>query len=230
MTDLVTKLLRLPKVIKGTDFYFSSQIKVTKKTLGNEGARWTICNEPINSNSIIYSVGVGTDISFDLALISNYHVTIHAFDPTPKSIDWVKSQSVPKEFILHEYGLANYDGKANFDPPENPLHISHKIISGGASNNKSIEVEVAKLSTIMKKLNHQHIDILKMDIEGAEYDVIDDIVNSNINITQLLIEFHHRFTSITIKKTKDAIKKLNLHGYKVFDVSPNGEEYSFIKR
>ena len=37
------------------------------------------------------------------------------------------------------------------------------------------------------------IDILKMDIEGAEYDVIDDIINSPVPIAQVLIEFHHRF-------------------------------------
>jgi hypothetical protein len=68
-----------------------------------------------------------------------------------------------------------------------------------------------------------------MDIEGAEYEVIKNIIDNNIQINQLLIEFHHRFPGIGIKRTKEAIKILNTGGYKIFDVSPSGEEFSFIK-
>ena len=52
------------------------------------------------------------------------------------------------------------------------------------------------LSTILEKLGHNRIDILKMDIEGAEYEVIEDIISSTVPIQQVLIEFHHRFSSL----------------------------------
>ena len=81
----------------------------------------------------------------------------------------------------------------------------------------------------MESLSHNHIDILKMDIEGAEYDVIDDILSSNIAIKQILVEFHHRFPNVGLKKTKETIKKLNNFGYRIFHISNNGEDYSFIK-
>ena len=68
-----------------------------------------------------------------------------------------------------------------------------------------------------------------MDIEGAEYEVIDDIVHSPVPIYQVLIEFHHRFEGIGIGRTKEAITKLNGTGYKIFNVSATGEEISFIK-
>ncbi len=46
------------------------------------------------------------------------------------------------------------------------------------------------IENIMKELGHKHIDVLKMDIESAEYDVIENILNAKISITQILIEFH----------------------------------------
>jgi hypothetical protein len=80
----------------------------------------------------------------------------------------------------------------------------------------------------MEKNKHKYIDILKMDIEGAEYDVIDDLLRSEIEIHQLLIEFHHRFPSLGIKKTRQAVEKLRNAGFALFNVSQIGEEFSFI--
>lgn len=81
----------------------------------------------------------------------------------------------------------------------------------------------------MKMLGHNQIDILKMDIEGAEYEVIQYLVENKVSINQILIEFHHRFDNIGVEKTKAAIKALAILGYKIFDVSASGEEFSFIR-
>jgi FkbM family methyltransferase len=176
----------------------------------------------------VYSVGIGEDISFDLSMIERYGATIHAFDPTPGSISWVKQQSLPSEFRLHEVGIAAYDGVATFFPPENPQHISHTMIDRPSTKDRAISVEVRRLSTLMRELGHTKVDILKMDIEGAEYAVLDDILASNIPITQILVEFHHRFAGLSVGSTRRAVQLLNEKGYRIFAKSETGEEYSFI--
>ncbi len=80
----------------------------------------------------------------------------------------------------------------------------------------------------MRELNHTKIDILKMDIEGSEYDVLNDILNANVEIKQILVEFHHRFEKIGLQKTRDAIKALNQKGYQIAAISDSREEYTFI--
>jgi FkbM family methyltransferase len=226
----VRKIKRFIKVALGKDFYIKPIGVYQKEKFGSENCGWEVVTEIIDSNSVIYSFGVGEDASFDTALIDKFNLFVHAFDPTPKSVEWVKSQKLPKNFIMHNYGIAGFDGNALFKPPDNPEHISHTILSRPSTESKAIILPVKRISSIMEELKHRHIDILKMDIEGAEYDVIDDIKRSNIRPTQILIEFHHRFPEVGVKKTKQAINTIFLMGYHLFSVSETGEELGFIKK
>jgi FkbM family methyltransferase len=204
------------------------QIPCNKIYLGSEYGGWTICPQLINKDSVIYSFGIGEDISFDLSMIEKFRVVVHAFDPTPRSINWIKKQNLPGHFKVHEYGISNYDGTANFYPPKNPDHISHSIMVRPETRSQAITVHVYQLSTIIKMLGNEEIDVLKMDIEGAEYAVIKNIIENKIAIKQLCVEFHHFFDNINFDQTEGAIRLLNENGYQIFDVSPRGCEISFI--
>ena len=81
----------------------------------------------------------------------------------------------------------------------------------------------------MKENGHSHIDLLKIDIEGSEYDVIDDILKEQIDIVQICVEVHHRFPGIGTEKTKDMVKKLNANGYYIVAISDTREEYTFVR-
>lgn len=213
-------------VFRKKERFFANDVILKRKMIGTEYGSFCICPEKISPGSIVYSFGVGQDISFDLALIKKYGCIIFAFDPTPKSIDWIKQQTLPENFNFYPLAIANYDGKAQFFPPKNPNFVSHTLIRRSETSYRSIIVDVRRLSTIMKLLGHQSIDLLKMDIEGAEYFVIPDIEKSNIEIRQICLEFHHnsgRCTLFhhnsgryTIQNTIESLKCLNKMGFKLF--------------
>ena len=52
-----------------------------------------------------------------------------------------------------------------------------------------VEFEVKSLSTIMKELKHSWIDVLKIDIEGAEWPVLKALIRSKkaLPFTQLQV-------------------------------------------
>ena len=104
-----------------------------RKNRGDIGS-WTICTEGIGSDSVVYAVGVGTNIAFDLGMTERVGVTVHARGPTPKSIAWLSKQKLPERFHIHEFGLADFDGEAEFYPPANSDHVSHSLLgaAGGA--------------------------------------------------------------------------------------------------
>lgn len=97
-----------------------------------------------------------------------------------------------------------------------------------AQRNDCVTVDAFTLETMTKKLNHQQIDLLKMDIEGAEYDVIENMISSALRPKLLLIEFHHRFKGIGKAKTINAVAALRKVGYLVLSVSVTGREISFV--
>ncbi len=223
-----TSLKRMIHVLRGDDFLQNVQIERQILCLGNKGAQWCLCPEGLSGETIVYSFGVGEDISFDLELIRQFGVRVHAFDPTPRSIQWVREQAIPPEFVFHEYGVADFDGTCQFTPPENSAHVSYSLIRKTDSRH-AVQAPVHRLTTIMKELGHDHIDVLKMDIEGAEYGVIGDLLASDIRLQQLLVEFHHRWREVGVDRTKHAIQELNERGYRIFNASPGGEEYSFLR-
>jgi FkbM family methyltransferase len=217
------------RAFRGRDVWQRTQTKCKRVTLGNEAARWCVCPEQLSASSVVYSIGVGEEISFDLALIQMFGMKVHAFDPTPRSIEWLQGQTLRPEFVFHAYGLAGFDGSCPFGPPENSSHVSHTIVPR-ATSRQAIEVPMHRLGTIMKMLGHSQIDLLKMDIEGAEYGVLEDMLACRIDVKQLLVEFHHRWPEVGIEKTKEALRALNESGYRIFSISPSGEEYSFLQQ
>lgn len=229
MMPLFRMLKLLVKAALGRDILVKPGLACETRRFGSEYGGWIVATEKIDQHSVVYSFGVGEDVSFDVALIEKYGVTVHAFDPTPKSIDWVRKQVLPKAFQLHPFGIAAFDGSVSFSPPENPDHVSHTLLDRVSTKHQAITAPVKRLSTIMSELGHDHIDILKMDVEGAEYDVIEDIARSGIRPHQILVEFHHRFPEVGVEKTKSALETLRSMGYELFAVSESNEEYSFVR-
>ena len=56
---------------------------------------------------------------------------------------------------------------------------------------ESITVDVKCLGSIMRDLDLQEIDYLKFDIEGAEYNVLDEILKNRYRIKVFYVEFHY---------------------------------------
>lgn len=233
MLDRVKKRIRSSRhflrTMMGKDLRLPLELECEKQLLGNERAQWCICPAGLSPESVIYSFGVGRDISFDLELMERFGVRVHAFDPTPRSIEWVRSQTLPAGFIFHEFGVADFDGTATFHAPENPGYVSYSIFSPRGHASPAIEATVHRIPTIMKMLGHKRIDLLKMDIEGAEYTAIEDLISCRLRVDQLLVEFHHRWQELGIERTANTIRSLHRAGFKIFHVSPSGEEYSFLK-
>ncbi|MHC4984807.1 MAG: FkbM family methyltransferase [Planctomycetota bacterium] len=212
----------------GRDILPRTDCRCRKERFGSEYGGYDVAVDWLDEDSIVYSFGIGEDATFDLSLIERFGLRVHAFDPTPKSLTWIKQQGFPPNFMLHEYGLADFDGQAVLCPA-GPGDMSHTVLDRPATKDGPITGLMRKLTTIMKELKHDRVDLLKMDIEGAEYGVIENIAASTIRPRQILIEFHHRFADVGVRKTREAMRTLREMGYALFSVSPH-TEYGFIHR
>jgi FkbM family methyltransferase len=207
------------------------EIKIPYETVNPGEQAWFFKKGSLTQNSIVYSFGLADNIEFDINIIENYNAKVFGFDPTPSSIEFISSLEISKQFYHFPLAIADYDGELDFIIPRDSNISGFSKNLHNNSQDKFIEIKVSccSLSTIMKTLGHKKIDLLKMDIEGMEYKVIDQLVAEHSDIKQILVEFHHRFSGIGLHRTLLAVQKLRNSGFKLFHVSPWCEEYAFIK-
>jgi FkbM family methyltransferase len=231
-TSQLRKIVQSLSIDKGNVEHLRPTIRCNKKWYGSSYGGFYIHPNRLSSKSIIYSFGIGKDITFDKACIRYHGCHVYGFDPTPKSIAYIKSLPPNDKFHFYDFAVSpDVTKHIEFFLPAHPKGVSGSLEHNSAvDGSNSIKVLAKSFADITAELGHKHIDVVKIDIEGSEYELLDTILKSNIRIDQLLIEFHDRYFPDGIEKSRAIVKKLEAAGYGVFGSSMNFEEISFIKR
>lgn len=201
------------------------QVACPMELIGQGNDAWVVSPATLRESAVVYSLGVGNEVGFDLALVERYGVEVFAFDPSPTAIAFVASRRLPARFHFIERGIADFDGLASFYHRGGKQYGLHHLGVDG----RCIELPVQRLASAMNALGHRAIDLLKINIEGGEYAVIRDLLVSNVPVRQIVVEFHHRFPGYSLAQTKEAVRGLIAGGYWIFYIAENGKEYSFMK-
>jgi len=225
------------------------------ETIGTDYGGWTIPKDFLNRESICYCVGAGEDISFDVGIANQYGCNVHIFDPTPRAITHfnqlqgrtIKGKKTPvnnnttdlydltpntlRKLHFSPTGIWDEETSIKFYAPKNPQHVSHSILNLQKTDS-FFEAKVNRLSNIMRKLKHNRIDLLKLDIKGAEYKVIDSIIDDNLDIKVLCIEFDETFNKLDegyLTRIKNHLLKLKDFGFVIIDTDGHCN-YTLIKK
>ena len=153
-----------------------------------------------------------------------------------QNIDSYNLSNLKKEyFIIEPKALYNKNDKnIKFYLPKNLEHVSHSISNwqnNYSKNSPYVLVNSINLKNVIKKYKLQNIEIIKLDIEGAEYKVLLDLLRLEIKPKQILVEFDELQTNklINYLKYSTLIIKLLLKGYMMIETKkyPN---FLFINR
>jgi FkbM family methyltransferase len=207
------------------DSVFSKNLK-DKVTLGTkEGAQWTLCVGKLNSNSVVYSGGVGGDISFEIELVRRFGLTVIIFDPSPIAVETIAKHSSDPEMHRIEFnpvGLASESKNLYFEPSKVPGEWQ---MAAGASPG-SRKIICTTIPSEMEKHGHKKIDLLKLDT-GFEYQVLNQCLNNQVNIDQVCVEFHDFLPGLGRKPTLRSIWALRKHGFSM--IHKKRHDFTFLK-
>jgi len=198
---------------------------------GNDYCGWNIARDSLTRDAVVVDVGLGEDISFSTSLMEKYGCTVHGFDPTPRAIQFVQA-SAPPGFVLHEVGVAAQRGAAEFYLPNEKAHVSGSLARADHVGATKIQVQLVSLGDVFELIGCERIDLLKLDIEGAEYPLLasDDFRRWAPKINALCIEFHHRWQIFGQRSTADAVATLNDLGFRcAWRSSLTNEEFLFVR-
>ncbi|MCA9296679.1 MAG: FkbM family methyltransferase [Phycisphaerales bacterium] len=209
-----------------------TDVDIPKLLIGRSDRRsspMAVYPEPLNASSVVYSFGVGQEITWDQEMIDRFGMTIHGFDPSPGSMHWINSIELPPEFTFHPIGIGDRDGTMTLYPPRRATSVHFSVINrAGADEVDAVEVPVKTLASIADMLGHDHIDVLKLDVEGAEYALMPTVLAAGIPIHQITLEVHHNFPTKKFADTFHLIRQVREAGFRIFDVSERGRELSFV--
>lgn len=237
---LVLRKLRTPRIL--VDAVSGLQLL----RLGTEYGGWVFAEDPSLFGSTIICAGAGEDISFDIAFASKYSATVHIVDPTPRATHHVEQvvdriahgagQSTPmnlhggqvdvqsydvskltrQQIRLTPYALWNKKGKIRFYVPNSLKHVSHSIINVQRQT-EFIEVDAITIEDLVGQLGVPAIPLMKLDIEGAEVEVLEHMMMARIFPLQLLVEFDEMHTPLPNSKQRIArsLQLLRDNAYKL---------------
>lgn len=145
--------------------------------LGSEYGGWWIPSAILSPASVVYSVGVGEDITFDVELIARFHCDVYGFDPTPRARLYVESQE-PSGFVFVPMALWTTQGSVRLYAPATAHHVSLSVTDRDHTG-EFLDVACDTLTGFRQRFEHDHVDLLKMDIEGAEAAVLEWLIDSS---------------------------------------------------
>jgi len=215
--------------------------------LGSEYGGWHVVDDQALKNSTMISCGLGEDGSFDVEFARRYAAKVLIIDPTPRALrhfdDMSRRFGMAPELEMSKGGAIDtrsYDLRGlsaermriapvavwnkttslKFYAPRNPSHVSHSIINfqnDYRNDTEHIEVEADTLSSIKASFGVGDFHVLKLDIEGAEIEVIEHLIGSGIRPRQLLVEYDElsKPSRATARRIGQAHASLGLAGYQL---------------
>jgi FkbM family methyltransferase len=143
---------------------------------------------PLTQESIVFDLG-GYHGDFAAAIYERYKCKIYIFEPVPEFYQkCIARFQGNHKIVCLNYGLSSTNGWLNIGLAENASSFSSPHAKGAVQR-----VEVRSVVECIRELGINRIDLMKINIEGGEFDVIPAIINSGDirKLQHLQVQFHN---------------------------------------
>ena len=173
-----------------------------KRWFRDRGDERLTFNYKLNRNSIVFDVG-GYKGEFCEKIFSKFKCNVYVFEPHPVFFEALKKKfNSNKKIKVFNYGLSDSNNEIIFYDQENGSSF-YKI------GNKTLLCRVKKFSSVFEENRIKKIDLIKINIEGGEYSLMNNIIETNLidKINHFQIQFHD-FINDAVQKRASIISLL----------------------
>jgi FkbM family methyltransferase len=154
----------------------------------------------LNEHSVVIDVG-GYKGDWAEAIDNKYHPRIYIYEPIPEFYDIIKNRfQCHKNISVSCYGLSHISTTARISMAEDGSS-TYKLGS------ETAEIKLVDIVDEMKKNGIDKVNLIKINIEGAEYDLIERLLSSGMAdvFDIFLIQFHNFIPDAVVRR--EAIRK-----------------------
>ena len=156
----------------------------------------------LNEDSLVFDVG-GYHGNWANEIYKKYGSNIYVFEPIDSFCNIINEKFINNDSItVLNFGLSNKNEKAS---------MSIDADSSGIFNLKGKnlqEIELKNISEFIIENNIKIIDLMKINIEGGEYDLLLELIKNKhiLNIKNIQVQFHDFIDNAIIKREKIQLK------------------------
>ena len=205
--------------------------------LGTRYGGWWLDARVVGPQPLLIDCGLGEDISFPAAFLQRFAgARVIGVDPNPRSLAYCRARcpsgmeilanafwTTAGETIVFHLPRGQDKLPKGADGVSGSLDPSHEYVEGG----ERIETLTVDLDSLLARAGRTDCDVLKLDIEGAEYALLEALVaNGRIQAArQVLVEFHHGVTGHSVADTQRIVSRLGATGHRLMHIE--GRNYIF---
>jgi len=150
---------------------------------------------PIKNGWTVMDIGAGIGEYCLYAAWEKPDVRVYGFEPFPDSFNLLqRNLEINKIYTVVTFQKAVWSetGSVNLDLTQGePLQISSQMIENKREEIESLVVEAVSLETAMDEAHIDKIDLLKLDCEGAEYEILMKSSPGTLaKIERIIMEYH----------------------------------------
>ncbi len=157
----------------------------------------------LNEDSVVFDGG-GYKGDFADEIVKRYNPKVYIFEPVHEFADLISIRFKDNEKVkVYKFGLSDYSS-------QNKMYISEDGSSVYCNNSKQMEtVSMVNIVEFIEENAIDKIDLLKLNIEGGEYAVLDKLFESGyIRIVKYLQIQFHNVSDNSISRMKEQISAL----------------------
>jgi FkbM family methyltransferase len=172
-------------------------------------------NYDLDENSLVLDIG-GYEGQWASDIYSRYCCTIQVFEPVEEYANQLESRFAKNpKIIVHRFGLSSQSLRTK-------MSVNLDSSSVFKNGRKLQEIQLIKAVDFFKNYKMEKIDLMKINIEGGEYDLLEHLIESKFvqHINNIQVQFHDFIPNAEIKMKKIQ-KKLSRTHYLTY-------QYTFV--
>jgi FkbM family methyltransferase len=141
----------------------------------------------LNTTSTVWDVG-GYEGQWASDIFARFGCRIDVFEPVPVAAEFIMRRfSSNPSVCIHAHALGAADGLVHLSLSGDASSVEPSVCRG-----KSLSVEVRDVVNVWRSLDTTWIDVMKVNIEGAEYALLERLIATGLilQIGELQVQFH----------------------------------------
>jgi FkbM family methyltransferase len=171
----------------------------------------------VNPNSVVIDIGANIGVYSIFAALKN--AIVYAYEPEPTNFNFllenIKLNNFEKNIFPFRKGVSGKEEKRDLYLEISPFHSLYLKNSSNKIKINKIQIDCIPLEKIFDENKIKFCDILKLDCEGAEFEILYNTPDECFKkIREIRMEYHHQTADKNYNIT-DLISFLGKRGFKV---------------